>query len=558
MKRYNLFGWKLRNNLTIPSGIITTSADLIEKFMPRLAYAVTKTTTLEEREGNKEIIFCKAGPDLPFDPEQLERSFQNAVGLRNKGALKTREDLSRIKKGDYDKLVCSIGGKDEAEILEVARILEPVANAFEINLSCPHSPGFGTDVGTDADAVALIVKALKGRTKKPVFPKLAPNIETIGRIAKAAMEAGADAISAVNTLGPFESDYLSNVRGGLSGAALKDRGIMCVAEIDKATEGKIPLIVSGGISCIDDILEYEKAGRNIRVFGIGSLFTGMNTSEVINCLSDFRNDYENETKFTLRYKYRSYKMDYDYCGIKKVIKLTDDLKVFIFDMPIDAAPGQYVFLSIGRNEKPFSIADNKPLTIAVRKRGDFTSQLFSLGEHNVVGIRGAYGRIRDYELGGDICLIGGGTGAAPINFFAKKRGKNADIFVGFTKKEQMIFYSEMEKRARKLNVSVDNGKPGRICHDLEEHLKKTNYDCFVICGPEKMMAETIEIIQKHNLGAYTLVLTEQYMGCGVGICGRCSLNGLRTCVDGPALLLDELGPDFRSFKKDKYGMRVAI
>jgi len=147
------------------------------------------------------------------------------------------------------------------------------AEAVELNLSCPHAKGYGMEMGVDPDVVANIIKEVKQAVVVPVFAKLTPNTHNLIDVAKAAEDAGADAIVAINTLKAMKIDVdaqrpvLSNRYGGLSGPAVRGVGVRCVYELYEAL--KIPVIGVGGVEDWRSALEYMMAGAAAVQIGSG-------------------------------------------------------------------------------------------------------------------------------------------------------------------------------------------------------------------------------------------------------------------------------------------------
>jgi dihydroorotate dehydrogenase (NAD+) catalytic subunit len=140
------------------------------------------------------------------------------------------------------------------------------ADAVELNLSCPHAKGYGTEIGSTPDRVESICRQSKKNAGVPVFAKLTPNTSSISELALAAERAGADAVVAINTLKAMaispeaRMPILANRFGGLSGPAIRPVGVRCVYEIFEAV--KIPIIGVGGIASGRDALEYIMAGAS--------------------------------------------------------------------------------------------------------------------------------------------------------------------------------------------------------------------------------------------------------------------------------------------------------
>jgi dihydroorotate dehydrogenase electron transfer subunit len=244
----------------------------------------------------------------------------------------------------------------------------------------------------------------------------------------------------------------------------------------------------------------------------------------------------------------------------------DYVKIFMFNKSIAAEPGQFVFTWIPRKgEKPFSIAYDRPLTLAVRKVDNFTSRVYGLDVGDELMVRGPYGRW--FPVEGERpnkYLVAGGTGAAPIRFQAS-RLKNPKIFLGAKTKKELLFEDELAS-CGELFISTDDGSKGSkgfVTDALERYLVengKGNESIFYNCGPEVMMRKAVEIESAYALPGNIFASVERYTPCGVGICGRCSMDGFRTCVDGPVYTAMDLkhSKDFGNFKRDRTGKKVPV
>ena len=173
------FGKKISGPFTIPSGIVTTHASVIEKVaneIPEIGVITTKSISPYPKEGNREPIFTQYAPGC----------FMNAVGLTNPGVDVFIEDLKKIKIPEDKFLLVSIFGKDDKEFVEAATKIEKYCDGLELNLSCPHAKGYGMCIGQDPVTVKTIVKAVKEAVNIPVIAKLNSSVPNIGLIAKAA------------------------------------------------------------------------------------------------------------------------------------------------------------------------------------------------------------------------------------------------------------------------------------------------------------------------------------------------------------------------------------
>jgi len=552
---------KIKGFATV-SGIGTTTSDIIKlwsKKIPSLGLITTKSVGLDPKKGNSEPIICQLD----------EKTFRNAVGLTNPGCHKFAEELKEIYPLPDDKfLLTSIFGKTADELRQVAEIVAPYTDGLELNFSCPHAEkGYGSTIGSSKDLTYKFTKAVKDAVDLPVVVKLTPNVNNIGEIAKAAENAGADAIAAINTYNPDETieqytgkPILSNNKGGMSGKGVKDIGLKCVKEISDAVS--IPIIGMGGISSAKDVQDYIDAGASI--VGIGSALAGMDTQTVIKYFEyldlDMKNGSDNAKKLTLDkmiMKYKPFK-------IKKIEKVSSDLRIFHFDKGLKAKPGQFIFTWIpGSHEKPFSIAYDNPLVLAIRKIGHHTSSIFNLKENDELMIRGPYGNSLPLKKDDKVLLVAGGTGAAPAYFLAKQVD-NPIIFIGGKTKDQILFKDELEKIGTLVTATEDGslGFQGFVTDALEDYIKNNNVKdaYFFNCGPELMMEKSFDIEKKYTDLSRIFCSIERMCSCGTGLCGKCSFDGLRSCVDGAifdGIHLDK-SSDFGNYRRNKTGEKVKI
>lgn len=200
----------------------------------------------------------------------------NAVGLCGEGIKNAGHEFQKYRDlAPENPIIGSIGGKNLDELVEVAQIMDeyPV-DMIELNFSCPNvDDEMGRPIACDPDMTTQATKAIRQVVKKPISVKLSPNVPNIGMIAQRAEEAGADAITAVNTMGPgmlidikMRRPILANKVGGVSGQALKPIAVRCVYDVYKAV--KIPIIGTGGVIKGNDAIEMLMAGASL--LGIGS------------------------------------------------------------------------------------------------------------------------------------------------------------------------------------------------------------------------------------------------------------------------------------------------
>ncbi len=263
-------GLRLENPTVLASGILGVTGSSMVNVAKSGAGAITcKSISLHPRKGHHNPIVLSFGPGLI-----------NAVGLSTQGMEETKNELTYAIENSPSPIIASIFASDVYEFGEVAkRVAEIKPAMIEVNVSCPNvQDEFGLPFGTDAKLTAQVTKIVKknarfGNKKIPVIVKLSPNVTNIVAIAKAAENAGADAITAINTLGPgiiidvkTKKAILANKKGGISGPAIRPIAVRCVWDIYNNVD--IPIIGTGGISSGNDALEMILAGAS--AVGIGS------------------------------------------------------------------------------------------------------------------------------------------------------------------------------------------------------------------------------------------------------------------------------------------------
>jgi len=262
-------GLKLANPTILAAGILGMSGLSLRSVVDAGAGAVvTKSLGPKPREGYP-------NPTLV----QVECGLLNAVGLPNPGIRHFAEEMSEAKETGAPVIV-SLYGFSSEEFVDVARVaVETGADALELNVSCPHVEKTGAEIGQNPELVTKVVESVKNNVDKPVFVKLTPNITSIAEVAKAAAEAGAEAITAINTVRAMAINVetcrpiLSNKIGGLSGPAIRPIAVRCVYEIYR--EVKVPIIGCGGIATWRDAVEFMLAGASAVQIGTAVAFQGL-------------------------------------------------------------------------------------------------------------------------------------------------------------------------------------------------------------------------------------------------------------------------------------------
>ena len=215
----------------------------------------------------------------------------NAVGLQNPGIDRViSEELPRLGKVFHKPVMANVSGFSLDEYVEVCQKLDPIEPIgwIEVNISCPNVHGGGMSFGTDPKSAAEVTRAVKAVTKKPVIMKLSPNVTDIAAIAASCEEAGADAVSLINTLMAMRIDLktrqpvLANTTGGLSGPAVFPVALRMVWQVYKAV--KIPIIGLGGVSSAEDVVEMMLAGATAVEVGAANLRDPFAAKKIIDAL----------------------------------------------------------------------------------------------------------------------------------------------------------------------------------------------------------------------------------------------------------------------------------
>ena len=216
----------------------------------------------------------------------------NAIGLQNPGIdVFIERDLAFLKQFKT-RVIVNVCGKSVEDYLEVVEKLSDTnADMLEINVSCPNVKEGAIAFGRDPASLASITKAIKAKAKQPVIMKLSPNVTDIAEMAKVAEDAGADAISLINTLTSMKIDIykrsfaLANRTGGLSGPAIKPVAVRMVYEAAHAV--KIPVIGMGGIANAEDAIEFIMAGATAVAVGAMNFHDPYTTVKVIDGIETF-------------------------------------------------------------------------------------------------------------------------------------------------------------------------------------------------------------------------------------------------------------------------------
>jgi len=260
-------GLILSNPVMIASGIAGYGIEYAEiADIKKLGAIVCKGTTLMPKGGNAQPRVVETAGGL-----------LNSIGWENIGVDALIEEKAPVWAGWRVPVIVNVAGETIVEYVAVASRLEgvPGISGIELNISCPNVSTGGIEFGVDPELAARVTSEVKAATTLPVIVKLSPNVTDIKEIALAVEEAGADAISLINTLRGMAIDIyqrkpcLGNIVGGLSGPAIKPVALYMVFEAARVVH--IPIIGCGGIACTEDVLEFIMAGATAVQIGTASL-----------------------------------------------------------------------------------------------------------------------------------------------------------------------------------------------------------------------------------------------------------------------------------------------
>lgn len=256
-------GLSLKNPIMPASGCFGFGKEYAKLYdLSKLGAIMIKATTLETRLGNPT-------PRVAETPAGM----LNAIGLQNPGLTKVMEnELPWLAQYDVP-IIANVAGTLTEDYVAVAEAISKASNvhALELNISCPNVKQGGITFGTDPKVAEELTRAVKEVSSVPVYVKLSPNVTNVGEIAKAVEAGGADGITMINTLLGIRLDtktgkpVIANVTGGLSGPAIKPVALRMVYEVAKQVS--IPIIGMGGISTIDDVIDFLSAGASAVAVG---------------------------------------------------------------------------------------------------------------------------------------------------------------------------------------------------------------------------------------------------------------------------------------------------
>ena len=276
----------LKNPVLTASGTFGYGREYAPYFdISKLGAIISKGLSLQPKTGNPGVRITETACGM-----------LNAIGLENIGVERFLADELPILQELRATVIVNIFGNNQDDYAALAAKLDGVAGiaALEINISCPNVKAGGIQFGTDPQAAAKLVAAVRKKTSLPLITKLSPNVSDIVAVAKAVEEAGSDSLSLINTLLGMAVDLdrkrpvLGNVTGGLSGPAIKPIALRMVYQVAQAVS--IPVIGIGGIVSVRDALEFLLAGATAIEVGTASFINPRTAGEIVTGIENYLDD----------------------------------------------------------------------------------------------------------------------------------------------------------------------------------------------------------------------------------------------------------------------------
>ena len=546
--------------LTTVSGVASTKPVLIKYFdqqVPSLGIITTKSFQVEVNPGNREPIIC----------ETSWGDFGNSVGLRNPGLKVALAELESLRAEHTFRalLNVSLSANSIEDFIILVKAFDEVADLVELNFSCPHaSVGYGSSIGCDMSIASEYVRSIKEATKgckAPLFVKLTPNTEDIGSIAKAVIEAGADGLVAINTVGPVQHiDPVAHLpilqnslsgKGGCSGKWIHGDALRSVAEVRKAVGPSVPIIGMGGVTTGSEAAAMIAAGSD--AVGIGSAFGMVDQQHWPSYVSRVQaeaqtllqgkkpSDEMSSSSLLITEK----QMEYTEHSVTMIERYGKDTVIIALDGSLPCRAGEFAFLWLpGLGEKPFSVAHNDPLTFIVKNRGSFSSELCKLAEGEKLYVRGLYGAPLVNTKTAKALLVAGGTGVAVLpSLVDQLQEQDTEMTILIGTSEMVIGRALLEEKLSaygRFTCVADDGKPGRVLELLDTIELEPTQGCYLV-GPEKFMEIAAKKLIGRGIREENLYLTmEKLTLCGIGMCGECACGDRLTCRWGTFMRYDYL------------------
>ena len=280
--KVKIAGKEFKNPVTVASGTFGSGREYSEFIeLSKLGAVTTKGVSNVAWEGNPTPRIA-----------EVYGGMLNAIGLQNPGVdVFIERDLPFLEQQNTG-IIVNVCGKTIEDYIEVVeRLSESSVDMFEINISCPNVKEGGIAFGQSPDLVKEITSTLKSRSKKPIIMKLSPNVTDITVMARAAQEAGADAISLINTITGMKIDIhkrkfvLANKPGGMSGPAIKPIALRMVYQAAQVVD--IPIIAMGGITTAEDAIEFIMAGASMVSVGTANFYNPYASLEIVEGIEEY-------------------------------------------------------------------------------------------------------------------------------------------------------------------------------------------------------------------------------------------------------------------------------
>ncbi len=557
---YRLGKKEVSGRFVVPSGIRCTHASTIARCfqdVPSIGVITTKSISLPPKAGYREPILA----------QYAEGSYINAVGLTNPGAHAFRAELETIEIPANKFLLVSIFGGSASDFVEAARVLAPVADGFELNMSCPHAKGYGAEIGADRPLLCEITRAVVAAAGVPVIVKFSAILPDLVGAAKAVLAEGAAGITMSNTIGPAlitldGSPVLRNGLGGLSGDGIRPLSVRAVKQLRDAL-GAAPLIIGmGGISDHNHVNEYAASGADL--FGVGSATAWLDGRQFSEYFARLLSGVVEKSAASVPAP--KPRLEYFRTSLESNERLSEDLFQITFAELPAAYPsgflgGRFFFIMLPDvGEKPFAVFSAADRSVVIRTAGVFTEALRKLDVGSAIYLRGPYGKALPEYRGKKIVMTGGGTGTASLLEIARQyQADNEMIFVLGARSEAGLFGLDDFRALGPVHLATNDGSAGfgGNVHEalmllVPELSKLPPGDLiFVNCGPEKMVSACFDV-EIELVAPDQIIGSIEYMtSCGVGICGKCaSPSGALTCIDGPFLRWPEFQPPSRTDRRN--------
>ena len=280
--KVKIAGKEFKNPVTVASGTFGSGREYSEFIeLSKLGAVTTKGVSNVAWEGNPTPRIA-----------EVYGGMLNAIGLQNPGVdVFIERDLPFLEQQNTG-IIVNVCGKTIEDYIEVVeRLSESSVDMFEINISCPNVKEGGIAFGQSPDLIKEITSTLKSRSKKPIIMKLSPNVTDITVMARAAQEAGADAISLINTITGMKIDIhkrkfvLANKTGGMSGPAIKPIALKMVYQAAQVVD--IPIIAMGGITTAEDAIEFIMAGASMVSVGTANFYNPYASLEIVEGIEEY-------------------------------------------------------------------------------------------------------------------------------------------------------------------------------------------------------------------------------------------------------------------------------